>query len=296
MNYADYVDIYDSEHHDFDEDVRFFVQEARERGGPVLELGCGTGRVLFEVLKTGVECWGLDNCSQMLDRARRRASELSPEAQERLHLVSSSMRDFNLPRDFRMIYLPFREFMHLMSVSEQLDTLYRIADHLHPQGVLFLNHYDADVEALRQGPDHCPVLYRQKHSDFIDPQSQRQVLVSATTTFDPVPQALYEERIYETLDEQGRVAEKKYLFLSQRWFFRWEMYHLLERAGLRVKALYSSYARTAYRKFGSDLIWEARLANREELDQELQRLTQLRAKVTSGQEGVAKTRNRGRHG
>ena len=279
MDYSHYADIYDNEHRDYGDDVRFFVEEAKKLGGPVLELGCGSGRVLFEVLKTGVECWGVDNCQAMLDLAHQRAQTLEPDTRARLHLVKSPMRDFELPREFQLIYLPFREFMHCLTVDEQIDTLHRVVDHLAPDGTLFLNHYDADLESLKHDTDMNPLLYRQKHSDFLDPETHRSVLVTASTSFDPVPQCLYEERIYETLDEQGKVVDKKYLFMSQRWFFRWEMFHLLERCGLRVKALYSDYSRAPFRKFGSDLIWEARLPNEQELEQELARLQKLSARL-----------------
>ena len=58
------------------EDVDFFVDQARESGGPLLELGCGTGRVLIPTAKAGIEIVGLDLSVSMLEQCRKRlASE-----------------------------------------------------------------------------------------------------------------------------------------------------------------------------------------------------------------------------
>ncbi|MCA9793304.1 MAG: class I SAM-dependent methyltransferase [Candidatus Eremiobacteraeota bacterium] len=272
VDYANYSDFYDAEHADYHDDVRFFVDEAKRAGGPILELGCGTGRVLFEVAAAGATVWGLDNCPLMLEQANKKLAELPAETQARITLLEGSMASFELNQKFALIYLPFREFMHLMTVRSQLEALACIKRHLRPGGRLILNHYDIDLTSLRKGPDLDPVVYRQKHGDFLEAETGRSVLLSATSTFDPVPQCLYEERIYETLDEQGRVAEKRYVFLTQRWFFRWEMHHLLERAGLRVEHLYGSFKREPYREMGQELIWVARQPTVAELDAEIKAL------------------------
>lgn len=267
MDYANYAEIYDIEHIDYTEDVRFFVRESKKARPPVLELGCGTGRVLLEVARAGVPIWGLDSCPAMLERCQQRLDDMPSEIQQQVHLVQGSMTDFSLDQKFGLIYLPFREFMHLMTVAAQIEALDCMFSHLRPDGRLIINMYDIDLACLRDGPDMDPGIFRQKHHDFTDPETHRNVLVSATSTYDAIPQILYEERIYETLDEQGRVVDKRYVFLSQRWYYRWEMHHLLERVGFKVVALYSNFRKEAYKELGSDMIWVARRPNLEELQE-----------------------------
>lgn len=273
MDYTNYADIYNAEHADYREDVAFFVGEARKARPPVLELGCGTGRILLDVARAGVEAWGVERNLSMLEVARRELGEMPPEVRQRVTLVQGDMSNFKLDRTFGLIYLPFREFMHLMRVPQQLAALRCIRRHLHPDGRLILNHYDVDLTTLR-GPQDEPPVYRQKHADFVHPATGRMVLLSSSASFDPVAQQLSEERIYETLDSTGRVADRRYLFLTQRWFFRWEMHHLLERTGFKVESLYGNYARGPYRRMGDDLIWVARPMTEKELRhgvEELQR-------------------------
>lgn len=284
MDYTSYAEIYEAEHAEYNEDVAFFVNEAREATPPVLELGCGTGRITFAVARAGVPVWGLDNSGPMLEVARREMQDLPPDLRERITLVEGDMTAFDLGMTFGLIYLPFREFMHLMRVPKQLQALACIRRHLRPDGRLILNHYDVDLGALKGSQDE-PIVYRQKHADFVDPRSGNMVLLSSSASYNPVHQQLAEERIYETLDARGTVQERRYVFLTQRWFFRWEMFHLLERSGFKVEHLYGSYDRKPYRKMGDDLIWVARLYNEKELEHQIQELRAEIARQRRGPEG-----------
>src|SRR5262245_17396946 len=77
----------------------FYLALARETGGPVLELGCGTGRALLPIARDGIACVGLDNSPAMLDVLRAKAPPPN------LRLVLAPMQDFDLGDDrFRLIF------------------------------------------------------------------------------------------------------------------------------------------------------------------------------------------------
>jgi ubiquinone/menaquinone biosynthesis C-methylase UbiE len=100
--------------------IDFYVEAAKSAGGPVLEVGCGTGRVLLPTARAGVEIVGLDLSPDMLGMCRQRL-ENEPEAvQSRVQLVQADMREFNLFRTFRLATIPFRPFQHLITVDDQL--------------------------------------------------------------------------------------------------------------------------------------------------------------------------------
>src|SRR3954447_8266417 len=69
-----YADFYDWENaQTLDRrDIRFWQDMARRAAGPVLELGCGTGRVTLPVARTGARIIGVDRSAEMLSHARRR--------------------------------------------------------------------------------------------------------------------------------------------------------------------------------------------------------------------------------
>src|SRR5215813_8988647 len=82
-------------------DVDFFVEEARLSGGPVLEIGCGTGRVLIPTARAGIEVVGLDLSEQMLGRCRANLASEPDEVRARATLVCDDMRSFRLGSEFR---------------------------------------------------------------------------------------------------------------------------------------------------------------------------------------------------
>src|SRR5262245_32196169 len=99
-------------------DVGFFVDEAKAAGSPVVEVGCGTGRILIPTARAGLQIVGLDLSLDMLATCRRRLAAESTEVQSRVELVHADMRDFRLPQRFTLATLPFRPFQHLLTVDD----------------------------------------------------------------------------------------------------------------------------------------------------------------------------------
>lgn len=128
-------------------DLAFFVEAAKESGGPVLEVGCGTGRVLIPTARAGVEIVGLDLSPHMLDVCRKRLRDESADVQSRVRLVQADMRDFELSQAFQLVTTPFRSFQHLTTVEDQLACLKCIQRHLVKGGRLILDVFNPSLEA-----------------------------------------------------------------------------------------------------------------------------------------------------
>jgi ubiquinone/menaquinone biosynthesis C-methylase UbiE len=99
------------------QDVAFFVEMARQSDGAVLEIGCGTGRVLIPTARAGKEIIGLDLSEPMLAVCREKLSREPAEVQSRARLVQGDMRQFDLGREVGLVTLPFRPFQHLTTVE-----------------------------------------------------------------------------------------------------------------------------------------------------------------------------------
>ncbi|HEY1288742.1 MAG TPA: methyltransferase domain-containing protein [Burkholderiales bacterium] len=104
-------------------DVDFYVKAAAESAGPVLEFGCGTGRILIPTARAGIEIAGLDAAAAMLAACRRRLEAELPEVQARVGLHHGDMRRFEFQRRFRLVTIPFRPFQHLVTDEEPSFTL-----------------------------------------------------------------------------------------------------------------------------------------------------------------------------
>jgi SAM-dependent methyltransferase len=134
-------------------DVGFYVGLAKESDGPVLELGCGTGRILIPTARSGIEIVGLDASASMLDACRRRLATEPPELRGRVGLYHGEMRDFELARRFRLVTIPFRPFQHLLTVADQLACLAAIRRHLATDGRLVFDVFNPSIHNLAKPAD-----------------------------------------------------------------------------------------------------------------------------------------------
>lgn len=237
-------------------DVQFYVEEAQKAGSPVLELGCGTGRILIPVAEAGINIVGLDRSPAMLSIARQKISKLNIETQRRIELVEGDMRDFSLGRCFKLIMIPYRTFLHLLSPEDQRQALLCIREHLTDDGRLVFNVFDPrlDIIAAHLSPLGAAV---KKNREFIHPDTGHRVVVWDTRQYDPERQIIEQYFIFEELDDNGRVISKAYAPLTLRYVYRYEMQHLLELCGFKVEALYGDFRRGPFR-YSGEQIWITR--------------------------------------
>src|SRR3954467_5004750 len=124
-------------------DAAFYRALAQESGGPVLELGCGTGRVLLPIAALGIACVGVDASPAMLAALRAK----NPPSN--LELVEARMETFDLGgRRFRLVTSPFRAFLHLLDVEAQLAAPADLRRHLAPGGAVALDVFDPKLAWL----------------------------------------------------------------------------------------------------------------------------------------------------
>lgn len=126
-------------------DVEFYLDSARRFGGPILELGTGTGRVLIPLADAGHEVVGVDLSRPMLDRAAAKLRE-RPEPTSRVRLVEGDMTSFDLDQQFALALVPARSFQHVVTPEGQRLALNCIRRHLLPGGHLILDLFDPNFE------------------------------------------------------------------------------------------------------------------------------------------------------
>jgi SAM-dependent methyltransferase len=118
------------------DDAPFYLELAEQQGGPVLEIGCGTGRVLLPIARSGIEIHGVDNSAAMLAVLRDNLAREAPMVREKVTIHAGDMRDFRLGRKFRLVTIPFRPLQLLYTVEDQLAALQSAAAHLDEGGIL----------------------------------------------------------------------------------------------------------------------------------------------------------------
>jgi len=248
--------LYDSVSTGLDGDEAFYVEEAIEADGPVLEIGCGTGRIMIPIAEAGVSIVGLDRAPAMLEVARRKIAGLPADARQRVQLVEGDMRTFNLERRFPLATIPYRAFLHMMTGDDQRRALTCIRDHLTDGGRLVFNVFDPSIElmAAYMKPTGSALCHS---GSFTHPDTGRRVMVSYTRRYDPSEQTLEEHRFFEEVDDQGNVLTKTTTPLYLRYVHRFEMQYLLELCGYEVEALYGDFRRGPFQQ-GNEQVWVAR--------------------------------------
>jgi SAM-dependent methyltransferase len=227
-------------------DVEFYRQLARESGGPVLELGCGTGRVLLPIAQEGIACMGLDRSEAMLDELRRK----SPPRD--LRLVSGAMQDLDLgPERFPLIYSAFRSFQHLLTVEDQLSCLQAVRRHLTSGGLFAFDVFAPKLEriAVFEEKEAEEARWRDGDSEIVRFTSARR---------DPATQIMDVTFRYERR-RAGSPPESHAVHTRMRYFFRYELEHLLFRAGFSSIEVFGGFDRRPYDYFSGETVVIAKL-------------------------------------
>jgi len=117
-------------------DLPFYLDLAEQTAGPILEVACGTGRVLLPIARKGIEIHGVDNSRPMLKILADSLAREPQEVRERVKLNKGDMRDFRLGNQYPLVIIPFRPMQHMETVQDQVSALTTAAFHLGDTGIL----------------------------------------------------------------------------------------------------------------------------------------------------------------
>jgi len=238
------------------DDIAFYRSLAEQAGSPVLELGCGSGRVAIPLAEAGFDVVGLDRSTGMLARARAHVEAAGPEVAGRLRFVEGDITSTRAGEGFGLAFAAFRVFMSILEPDDQLATLRLVHEQLRPDGLLAIDVFDPRLDLI--GPDGGPA--RTDVGTFVNPDTGRPVRVTVLDRVnDPVRQRFTEHWEFAELDELGHAIRADVEALTLRWTFRHEMRHLLVRAGFEPVAEYSDYAGSPP-AYAREQIWVARRA------------------------------------
>jgi SAM-dependent methyltransferase len=227
-------DIYDMLLKDLPYGLDFYVGLAREAEGPVLDIACGTGRILLPCLEAGVDIEGLDLFEPMLKKLRANAAAkgLSP----RVH--QADMSHFSLPRRFALIMIPFNAFIHNMTQEAQIRCLELCREHLLPGGLLVFDTFFPTLEYVST-PEKTRVL----EGELPHPETGLPMRMYDTRTIDRVAQTQLSLNELELLAADGSVAAVHRSHCIGRYFYKHEMELLVRIAGFARWEIYGDFDR-----------------------------------------------------
>ncbi|HEX7946330.1 MAG TPA: class I SAM-dependent methyltransferase [Phenylobacterium sp.] len=213
------AEFYDWEFAERDREVPLFRRLAREAAGPVLEVGCGTGRLTLPIAADGVDITGLDLSAPMLARARAKARD----AGLRVDWVEGDCRCLAPAPDYALIFSATNAMQHLLDLDAALAFLTAARAALRPGGRLVVDVSNPDVAKLARPPTQ-----RYRHKTFRTPDGA-QVTVDAVSGYRDLDQVLWFHLFYEIDGVEARTKQ-----VEMRCFFPQELSALCRLAGLRI--------------------------------------------------------------
>jgi SAM-dependent methyltransferase len=223
------AELYDPWSASVTEDVAFYLEEARRCGGPVVELGVGTGRIAIPIAADGIRVIGVDSSRGMLEVCARRAALAGVS----LDLRVGDLREPPVHERVPLVICPFRSLLHLQTDAERLDCLAAIHDLLLAEGRFVFDVFSPGAEDISQ-----------THDRWLEREP-----------------GIFERAIWNehertlTLTVRGATGETT---MALAWLPVEAWRALLERAGFEVEACYGWFDRSPL-KGGEDSVWVTRV-------------------------------------
>ena len=253
-DYDSFARFYELEYQNYTVDLDFYRQFARRCGSPILELACGTGRVLVALARAGYTVTGLDLSPAMLALARQKLADNEASVRDRVRLVEADMRHFALDERYTLVFCAINSFMHLLTQADQVRALHCVQAHLQENGLLILDLFSPDLYLAIGGSGQ--VAYDGEFSDAVHGTKVHKFVVSWV---DRARQIHHMTFLYDEVAPDGTV-HRTTAAIRQRYLYRYEAELLLERCGFVTEHVYGTYDLDEYSNESFKMLIVARKA------------------------------------
>jgi SAM-dependent methyltransferase len=200
---------YSCVNHLTEKEISWYKNYAQKTGGPVLELACGTGRLLVKLAESRLEVVGLDISPRMLKIVNDNMNNLSFEIKKRIRLFKQDITKFELRRQFGLIYIADNSFRELTSKEAQLSCLQSVHNHLASSGLFLLTVRRFDFSAFVNGK-----LLTPWSKDLIEPLTGNKVSRQVEFTLSENNSKLSGIYHYKTVNSNGNESFEDCSFVS----------------------------------------------------------------------------------
>ncbi len=226
--YTTVARFYDAENRDKTDDLALYSRLASAHKGDILDIGCGTGRVLLHLAQEGHRVFGIDNDARMLARLEGKLQRL-PHLREKVSYVQADVMTYEYERRFSLILLTYNALMHFREQERQISLLRRLRCWLADGGGLLIDLPNAGPVFASEDTDTLTL-----ERTFLDDETGHMIMLQSVSVLDRSTQELHIDWIYDEIDGDGAV--KRHLAPHQlRYFFLPELRLLLERCGFTIE-------------------------------------------------------------
>jgi ubiquinone/menaquinone biosynthesis C-methylase UbiE len=229
-SYKNTAHLYDTDDRDIvKDDVNFYIKQAENNHGEILEIACGTGRVTLPLVRAGFNVDAFDLSSEMINEFIMKLNQESKEVQERIKLSQADMTDFNFNKKYRMIIIPFRSFQLLTETEQAIQCLTCIQHHLSEDGIFIIHAYRPNM--------HLDDSWVQPETeDWTKTDLNTGITIKRThikRRIDQINQITFPELIYYISDAEGK--EEKFIEkLAMKYYYEEQLRELLISNGFKI--------------------------------------------------------------
>ncbi|MBS3781482.1 MAG: class I SAM-dependent methyltransferase [Candidatus Thermoplasmatota archaeon] len=212
-------------------DIPFYKKQVKKYGEPVLELGCGTGRITIPIARDGHKIIGLDLSEKLLKRAK----EKSKKDDLNIDWIIGDMRDFSLDKRFNLIFIPFNTIHHILTLEDMEKVLENVKEHLEPNGRFMVELFNPDLDILNRDP-------KEEHEvlEYKNPDGDEEIKVTETTDYEKAKQLMHLTWFYELDDE---MVEREWTI---RVWFPKEVNAILKYNGFKIEKKYGDFDESTF--------------------------------------------------
>jgi SAM-dependent methyltransferase len=239
---------YDIWYEDFVEDIEFYKTIAERTGGPVLELMCGTGRIMIPLADAGLEITGVDKSGAMLDVLSSKLELIGGKVERNIDVIEGDIRTFKAERKFRLALIPFNSFLHLLNRKDQEDALANVRDHLETGGLLVISIFNPRLDRPENLVRHRGTKITSKGEIISKFEAQTIDLATQTTLV----------HYFYDISRQDKELRRVTTSMTLRFLFQQEAVDLLNRTGFAIEETFGDYALSPLKKNSELMCFVAR--------------------------------------
>ena len=241
--YEQIAHYYELTHADLKEDIPFLQALVKSSGTHVLELGCGSGRLLPELAKVAHFVHGVDNSPMMLALAKKKLATLPIPLRERITLTEADMSQLALQwavDTFDLAIVPYNTFMHL-DTPTAVQTLKGIRPYLKQNGRLLIDIINPFY--IAETPTDTTLLLE---NSFTDPKTDETVLQFAANRLDDEAQLLEITWVYDASPKAGGAVRRTISTMTYHYRFPHQLQLLLQETGYKLVEMMGNYDKTPF--------------------------------------------------
>jgi SAM-dependent methyltransferase len=236
-------------------DMDWYLRKGQESGGPVLELGAGTGRIALPLARAGVVVHALDADRGMLSALREKVAAEPNEVQARIVIVDGDMRAFRLKEHFPLVIAPFRALLHNLTEDAHLACFHCVHDHLRPGGRFAFNVFYPSLEYMAQNSGALEGVWRLRGT--FKGHDGASVVRSEANRYDTVQRRVSSLHRYEEYGPDGTLKRTVLHRLELSYLYPADITRLLKSAGFQSVQIWGGFDGRPFARDTDELVVEA---------------------------------------